>query len=201
MHHRLVLTTLLLLAVPVLCTAQYRIRSGMGVLAGPQAATWHSEAVNYRPVPGATAGLYVPLKAGGRVELQPELHLALGGASHEIVDGNRYVLRTLHAVLPVALKYFPVRGLSLQAGGQAGYLLLARSDGQDANLLLNTLELGVHAGVGAGSQEGFDVTLRYYHGLSNTLLEDRTQYPSARSLQLTIGKRLVQFKYRRLRRR
>lgn len=192
---------LIFLCLPLLCTAQYRVRSAMGLLAGPQGAAWHSEAVDHRPVPGAALGVYVPIKAGPRVAVQPEFQLALGGTSFEMPEGRRTTLRTIHAYLPVGLKYFPANGFCLQLGGQAGYLLAAQRDADAAGDYLSPLDLGIYAGAGLATYSGLDFTLRYYNGLSNTLREDRAMFPTTRALQFTVGKRFHQFSYRRIRRR
>lgn len=201
MPTRYVIAVLLFLMAPALCSAQYRMRSGMGLLGGPQAAAWRSEAVNYLPVAGAVVGAYVPLKIGGHLELQPELLFSLGGAAQDPSDRERSILRTVHAALPMTLKYFPGAGFNLQLGVQGGYLVWAQSDGIDIRPLLNPVDLGASVGVGVATYEGLDFALRYTQGLSNTLLDDDRLYPVSRQLRLTVGKRFMEFKYRRLRRR
>lgn len=201
MSHRPLLAPLIFLCLPQLCTGQYRVRSAMGLFAGAQGAAWHSEAVNHRPVPGAVLGVYVPIKAGPRMAVQSELQLTLGGTSFEIPEGHRATLRTLHANLPVSLKYFPAGGFSLHLGGQAGYLLAAQRDAEAVDPYLNPLDLGVYVGVGLATYSGLDFTLRYYNGLSNALREDRSMFPTTRALQFTVGKRFLQLSYRRIRRR
>lgn len=184
---------LVMLMAPLLGHGQRPSHSGLGYLGGPQAATWRSEAVNYRAVPGLVAGLYVPVWAGNRVEIQPELLLSLQGASRDLPDGERTIMRTLHATMPVSLKIFLNSTVNIQAGVQGGYLLMAKADGQDISDELSPLDMGVNVGVGIGTMRGLDITLRYYSGLSNALVEDLTIYPSNRTLQLTIGHRFKQF--------
>lgn len=198
MDSRTFSTLLLLLAVPFAATAQRAARSGLGYMGGPQLCTWRSELVIYRPMPGVVAGLYAPVWVGNHFEIQPELLLSLGGTSHDVADGGRATLRSLHAVMPVSLKYFPGRTFNLQAGVQGGYLLMAQADGTDASHLLNVLDMGVTIGAGLGFPSGVDLTLRYYEGLSNTLREDHALFPDNHTLQLTVGKRFTQFRHSRL---
>ena len=200
MHVRFLFLPLALVLVPLLGHGQRPARSALGYMGGPQAATWRSEAVIYRPVPGLVAGLHVPIWAGKRVEIQPELLVSLQGAARDLPDGERSTMRSLHANMPVSLKVFLSRTLNIQAGVQGGYLLMARTDGQDVSDKLSPLDMGVTAGVGIGTLNGLDITLRYYSGLSNTLDEDRTVYPSTRTLQLTFGHRFMQFARARRRR-
>lgn len=192
----------LLLAVftmPLCAHAQRPARSGLGYMGGPQLATWHSEAVKYRPVPGFVAGIYAPIGAGNRVEIQPELLLSLQGAARDIPDGDRSTMRNLRAIMPVSLKIFLNRTINLQVGVQGGYLLMAKADGEDISEHLSQLDMGVNAGIGFGSPSGLDLTLRYYTGLSNTLENDHAIFPSNRTLQLTAGYRFMQFERQRRR--
>ena len=193
MNARSLLFPLVVLMVPLFGYGQRSARSGLGYMGGPQAATWRSEAVIYRPVPGLVAGLYVPVWAGRRVEIQPELLLSLQGAARDLPDGERSTMRSLHAIMPVSLKIFLSSTFNIQAGVQGGYLLMARTDGEDVSDNLSPLDMGVNVGLGIGTMSGLDIALRYYSGLSNALAEDRTVYPSNRTLQLTIGHRFMQF--------
>lgn len=162
-------------------------------------ATWHSEAVKYRPIPGFVAGIYAPIWAGSRFELQPELLLSLQGAARDIPDGNRSTMHNLQATMPVSLKVFLSRTFNLQIGVQGGYLIMAKADGEDISDQLSQLDMGMNAGIGFGSPSGLDVTLRYYNGLSNTLEGDNVLFPSNRTLQLTAGYRFMQFERQRRR--
>ena len=166
----------------------------------PQAATWRSEAVIYRPVPGFIAGLYSPIWAGNRVEIQPELLLSLQGAARDLPEGGRSTMRNLSAIVPVSLKLFLTPSFNIQAGAQGGYLILANAGGTDISDHVSKLDLGLNVGLGIGTRSGIDLTLRYYNGLSNTLVEDHAVYPTNRTLQLTVGRRLMQFSKKRFRR-
>ncbi len=181
-------------------TAQTRARSGLGYLAGPQAAKWRSERANYRPVAGAVAGLYAPVWAARRLEVVPELVLSFAGTGNTTPDGATATLRTLEAALPLNAKYYLADGFNLQAGVRGGYLLWATSAGEDARDGLSKLDMGVSIGLGLGSRKGLDLSLRYYNGRSNLLAQDEHLFPASRSVQFTVGKRFMPFTHRRLRR-
>lgn len=200
MHSRSIPLLLAILAYPLIGQAQRPSRSGLGYMGGPQAATWRSEAVNYRPVPGFVAGLYVPIWAGNRVEIQPELLISLQGAARDLPDDGRSTMRNVSAIVPVSLKLFLSPTFQIQAGVQGGYLILAKADGTDISDQVSQLDLGLNIGLGIGTMSGIDLTLRYFTGLSNTLAEDRALYPSNRTLQMTIGHRFMQFSRKRHRR-
>ena len=182
-----------LLMGSLLCNAQRPARSGLGYMGGPQAATWQSEAVIYRPVPGFVAGVYAPIWAGSRVEIQPELLLSLQGTTRDLPDGDHSTLRDLRVALPVSLKLFIGRTFNLQAGVQGSLLLLAKTNGTDVKKELGPLDMGVNVGAGIGTISGMDYTLRYYNGLSNVLAEDKSIYPTNHTLQLTVGYRFMKF--------
>ncbi len=200
MKPRSILPLVAILVYPFGSHAQRPSRSGLGYMFGPQAATWHSEAVIYRPVPGFVAGLYSPIRAGNRWEIQPELLLSLQGAARDRPEGDRSTMRNLSAIIPVSLKLFLTPAFNLQAGVQGGYLILANANGTDISDQVSKLDMGLNAGVGIGTRSGIDLTLRYYNGLSNTLAEDHVVYPTNRNLQLTVGRRFMQFSKKRFRR-
>lgn len=187
------------LVFPATGQAQRPSRSGLGYMGGPQMATWRSEAVNYRPVPGFVAGIYVPIWAGNRFEIQPELLLSLQGAAYELPDGGKQAMHNLRATMPVSLKAFVGQTLNLQAGVQGGYLILAKEEGADISDRVGTLDMGVNIGAGIGTTYGLDLTLRYFTGLSNALVDDEAIFPSNRTLQFTVGYRFMQFERQRRR--
>ena len=200
MQPRSILPLLAILACPLISEAQRASRSGIGLMGGPQAATWHSEAVVYRPVPGCVVGLYSPIWVGNRWEIQPELLLSLEGAARDRPEGERSTMRNLMAIVPVSLKLFLSPSFNIQAGVQGGYLIFANVDGTNINDQVSKLDLGLIIGLGLGTRSGTDLTLRYYYGLSNTLAEDHAVYPTNRTLQLTVGRRFMQFSKKRFRR-
>lgn len=177
--------------------AQRPSQSGIGYMGGPQAATWHSEAVKYRPVPGFVAGLYAPIWGGNRFELQPEFLISMQGAAKDLPDGGRSTMTNWRAVMPISLKIFLNPTINLQAGFQGSYLLLAQAGKQDITSQVSKLDMGMNIGAGIGTWYGLDITLRYYTGLTNALVDDKAIFPSNRSLQLTAGYRFLQFGQRR----
>lgn len=194
-----IIPILSLLAVAQPVQAQRPSHSGVGYMGGPQAATWHSEAATYRIVPGFVIGFYAPIWIGNRWEIQPDLLLSLQGAAKDLPDGGHSSLNSLSAVMPVSLKVFLSPTFNIQAGFQGGYLLFANSGDQDISTQLNTLDMGANIGIGIGTFGGLDVTLRYYTGLRNTLVNDNALFPYNRMLQLTIGHRFSQFSSHRRR--
>ena len=190
---------LFIVALPAL--GQRPSRSGVGFKIGPQWATQHAAEFNYEPVPGAVAGLYVPLWCGHRLELQPELLLSWQGSAHTLHEGSTQVLSMFYVQLPFSAKIFVSNVLNLQCGVQAGKLLLAQVGKTDVSDQYRPFDLGFNLGVGVDLIRGVDLTLRYYSGMS-TVLEDTSGniFPTNRTYQLTMGYRFKQFTHRRARR-
>ncbi|MBL8003263.1 MAG: PorT family protein [Flavobacteriales bacterium] len=182
----------LVLALPAL--GQRTGRSGIGLKAGGQMASWRSAVNTYNAVPGAVAGAYFPIFMGPRLELQPELLGSLQGAGHTYDEGQRSMLRCVYLQVPVTAKFFLSNTFNLQAGLQVGQLMLAQQDGTDVTDELRPFDIGTNMGLGLDLVHGFDLTLRYYSGMTPTLVNDDILFPHNRSMQLTAGYRITQFK-------
>lgn len=148
-------------------------------------------------LPGATVGLYFPLFAGPRLELQPELMLTALGAGYNLADGGHAYVRTVYAQVPIAMKFFLSNTLNLHAGVLGGRLLSAEQHSplgtSDLKSDYSKMDWGFVFGGGAELRPGVDIMLRYYNGMSPILANDQTLFPRNRALQLTIGYRLMKF--------
>jgi hypothetical protein len=182
------------------CIAQRSSRSGYGVKGGFHLAGWRSAVITYDPVPGVTLGGYAPIWVCPSLEVQPELLLSLQGASITLPDDDRRTTRTAYVQLPVTAKFFLNRTFNLQGGIMAGMLVAALANDENVKDGFNSLDHGLLVGLGIDQRNGFDLTLRYYSGMSALLADDQRIYPTNRLLQITAGKRLGQFSQRRLRR-
>ncbi|MEO8590803.1 MAG: outer membrane beta-barrel protein [Flavobacteriales bacterium] len=172
--------------------------SGLGIKGGPLLSDTHSGASRSDKLPGATIGLYFPLHAGTRLELQPEFMLTALGAAYEGSDGEISSVRTVYAQVPIAMKLFLSNAVNFHAGVQGGRLLFAEqytpngtSDLRDS---YSKMDWGVIIGGGVDLRSGVDFMLRYYSGMAPVLLNDESLFPRNRSMQFTIGYRLMQFK-------
>jgi Outer membrane protein beta-barrel domain len=187
------------LLVPFLCAnVAFTQASGLGLKGGPLLSDTHSGASRSTQLPGATIGLYFPLHAGTRLELQPEFVLTAMGAAYEGTDGERSSVRTVYAQVPIAMKIFLTNAVNIHAGVQGGRLLLAEqytpngtSDLRDS---YSKMDWGVIIGAGADLRSGVDFMLRYYSGMAPVLVNDDSLFPRNRAVELTIGYRLLQFK-------
>lgn len=149
-------------------------------------------------IPGFSAGLYAPIAAAPRLEIQPEVLLSMMGTGFIEPDGDRYSIRSLYVQAPVSAKYFLNNEISLQGGVQLGKLLMAQRIDADGTTNVRdhfkTFDMGFALGLGYDLRTGMDVTLRYYSGMPTLLKDDDALFPRSRCLQLTLGKRLMRLK-------
>jgi hypothetical protein len=185
---------IVLLLLNVSAFGQKRSHSGVGLKAGAQMSTWRSAVGTYQPIPGGVVGVYFPIFMGPRFELQPELVGAMLGASRTIGEVKQPEVRSLYLQIPITAKLFLSNAFNLQGGAQFGQLMMAQQEGQDVTDAFNPIDIGLNFGLGLDMIRGWDLTMRYYSGMKPTLVDDDTLFPTNRSLQLTAGYRITQFK-------
>ncbi len=189
------------IAVPALlfiANTLHAQHSGFGVKGGLLLSDVRSGAMSSNLLPGATAGLYAPLRAGERFELQPELLVTALGASYTLPDDDRATVRTVYLQLPLSAKVYIGNTFNLQAGFLMGRLLLAQQrtgDGtEDLTEGYNSWDHGIILGLGADLITGLDLGVRYYNGMKPVLKEDEVLFPRNRSFSLTAGYRIGRFR-------
>jgi hypothetical protein len=185
------------LIIPAAASAQPSARAGMGIKAGGQWSTLLASDVTYTSIPGGLAGVYFPLLAAARLEIQPELLLSYQGCDVQRPEENLSRLRMLYVHLPVCAKLFLTNELNLQGGFQAGKCLSARMDDEGVTDDFRPFDVGFIAGLGVDLRSGFDIAARYYGGTTPVLTETTGVNPRHRLLQLTAGYRILRFSHRR----
>ena len=173
-------------------------RSGVGIKAGPQLNTYRAINIRTTMSPGFSAGVYFPIPAAARLEVQPEIMLSMMGSGFIEPDGDRSTIRSLYVHAPVSAKYYLTNEINLHGGFQFGKLLIAQQTDADgvANVRdrFKSFDTGFIIGAGLDLRTGLDLTLRYYSGMPTLFKGDDTLFPRSRSLQFTIGKRILQLK-------
>jgi hypothetical protein len=186
---------ILLLATPGALIAQY---SGFGIKAGPQANIYRATNIRTIPTPGMTMGVYIPFSAAPRLEVQPEILITILGSGLIEPDGDRMTMRTTYIQAPVSAKYYLGNEFNLQFGVQLARLITAQridaSGTTDVRERYRGFDSGFNLGAGLDMVSGLDFTLRYYSGMPVLLVGDDALFPRNRSLQVTIGKRLIQMR-------
>ncbi|MGV3636326.1 MAG: outer membrane beta-barrel protein [Flavobacteriales bacterium] len=193
--HKRYSASLLCLAFGVVSHAQ---SSGIGIKGGVQASTARAILVRTTPIPGGTAGLYVPWGIAPMVELQPEILVSTMGAQWMEPDGDTYTERSIYLQFPVTVKYFLNNGFNLAAGYQFARPLAAQVNGTEGNRSTidryEAMDHGFVAGFGMDFQHGVDLSLRAYSAMSRFHGDDDALFAKNRSIQLTVGYRFHQFR-------
>jgi hypothetical protein len=173
-------------------------RSGIGIKAGLGGARVGSGAYSTRLAPAGTFGLYVPLLASPRFELQPELLISALGALHTTREGAEHTVHQYYLQVPLVAKIFVSNCVALHGGVQASKLLAADLATQDGSRSVTSEyqrdEIALVMGAGLDLRSGVDITIRYHNGMTPVLVNDEQLLPRNRALFLSVGYRLLAFK-------
>ena len=184
-----------MISIPAMTVAQH---SGIGIKGGLLMSDTRSLSITTNTIPGATAGIYFPLRAGDRLEIQPELLITTLGAGYTLSDGERSTVRTLYLQVPLCAKLYVGNTFNAQGGFLMGRLLLAQQDSPNGNADVtasyNTWDFGIVLGLGADLITGLDIGLRYYNGMRTVLVDDDIYFPRNRAYMLTLGYRIGRLK-------
>jgi hypothetical protein len=174
--------------------------SGIGIKGGFVNSSMQSEVTGFGPIPGATLGLYMPLHTGPRMELQPEMLFTTLGARYNLPDGDGFTDRILYLQFPLVMKLYLGNAVNVQPAIQPSYKLKAWRTGaestDDISGYYNNIDFALIPGLGIDLRSGWDMTIRYQHGVSASLANDQTVFPRHRALSFTLGYRVVQYKLR-----
>ncbi len=129
---------------------------------------------------GFHVGGLAELKISEKFSLQPELLFSQQGAKAEFRDpdfpeDNFDTKTTLSYVnLPIMAKFYPIEGLSIEAGPQVGFLVSDKTelsapgvpDMDDDTAKYKTFDFGLNIGAGYKMENGLMFQLRYNFGLT-----------------------------------
>ena len=206
--YTLILCTLWLGAT---CMAQNQ-KVKLGVKAGLNISslTFDESELNSSGKTGFTAGLMVDIPMAKNFSIQPELLYSEQGVKSSFSDSDvtnsnyNGTIKLNYLNIPVMLKYYVVKGLSLQAGPQIGILLKANNKYQDNFLgydnhesfdlkkYSSSIDTSVNLGLGYQFKDKFYADARYNISYSNVFKESDVDYfitndMKNRVFQLTIG--------------
>lgn len=190
--------TLALLSSLVFGVVSHAQSAGIGIKGGALVSTVKALHLRSSPLPGATAGLYVPWGFAPMWEIQPEALVTVLGASFTEPDGDRSTVRSMYFQVPVVLKKYFNNQFNLCFGYQFGKVLSAQEqrDGgsSDVTERFEDLDMGFVGGAGLDFDSGLDLSLRAYSAMTPSYANDDAIFPKYRSLQFTVGYRFVQFR-------
>jgi hypothetical protein len=130
---------------------------------------------------GFHAGAFLEFKALGKIAIQPELLFSTQGAKFEN-DLSVSTTKMNYMMVPVMVKYYPIAGLFVEAGPQAGFLVTAKQDVENKITSANSSEdikdktkafdMSANVGVGYDILDKVVIQVRYCIGLTNTSTVD-----------------------------
>ncbi|WP_409415650.1 porin family protein [Flavobacterium sp. PS2] len=122
---------------------------------------------------GFHVGGFAEIKVMDKFFIQPELLYSAQGAKFDSPFGD-YDAKLNYLNIPVLAKYYVTKEFSVEAGPQIGFLLSAKTDGEDAKDGYKSTDIGFNLGAGYNFTENLSVGIRYTIGLSG--LADRGDY-------------------------
>ncbi len=146
-----------------------------GVKAGLNLANLTGDIDNNKALTSFHVGAVAEFEISDEFSFQPELVYSAQGThfkySEDLGGGNSidvdYKTNLSYLNLPLMAKYEVSEGISLLAGPQIGFLMSAKSDGNDIKDSMKGIDFGVNLGAAYELESGMFFDLRYNIGLSN----------------------------------
>lgn len=139
-----------------------------GVKAGLNLSSLTGDAQDAKSLVGFQVGGFAEIKIIDKLAIQPELLFSTQGAKFDGFDGDSdYDTKLNYLNIPVLAKYFITDAFTVEAGPQIGFLLSAKTDGDDVKDDVKSVDLGFNFGAGYNFTENLSVGLRYTLGLSS----------------------------------
>ena len=128
-------------------------------------------------------GVLSEIPISEKFSFQPELMYSGQGYSS---NGNTIALSYIN--IPLMGKYYLIKGLSVEAGPQIGFLFSAKNDKTDVKDSFNTFDFGVNFGLGYKFNNGLNFGARYNLGLTDiNNLENSSSKNKNGVFQLSVG--------------
>ncbi|WP_291141996.1 porin family protein [Flavobacterium sp. UBA7680] len=139
-----------------------------GVKGGLNLSTLGGDASGVSSLVGFHVGGFAEIKIIDKLAIQPELLFSTQGAKEKFF-GESYNTNLNYINVPVLAKYFITDQFTVEAGPQIGFLVSAKTDGEDVKDLYKSIDAGFNIGAGYNFTENLSVNLRYYFGLANVV--------------------------------
>lgn len=146
---------------------------------------------------GFFAGALLEFKILEKIALQPELLFSEQGAEFQSKNlTSSTTMKADYLIVPIMVKYYLKRGLFLEAGPQAGFLISAKQDVE--NRITNTstsenikddtkvFDMSANVGIGYDIFDKVVTQIRYCIGITNTSTLENTDIKNG-VFQLSVG--------------
>jgi len=116
---------------------------------------------------GFQVGGFAEIKVIERLSIQPEVLFSTQGAKLDGGSFGDFDTKLNYINVPVLAKFYITKQFTVEAGPQIGFLVSAKSEGDDVKDSFKSVDTGFNFGVGYNFTENLGVGLRYTVGLSN----------------------------------
>ncbi|MDQ6472244.1 porin family protein [Flavobacterium sp. LHD-80] len=141
---------------------------------------------------GFQVGGFAEIKIIDRLSIQPEVLFSTQGAKLEFA-GDDWDNKVNYINVPVLAKFYITKQFTAEAGPQLGFLVSAKSEGEDVKDNFKSVDTGFNFGLGYNFTDNVSAGIRYTVGLSNILdydVDDIDEYydsPKNSVLALTLA--------------
>ncbi len=157
--------------------AQAQLKFGAKV--GLNIATITGDIEDAKSKVGPLFGVFATYSVSDKLAIQPELLYSMQGCKVDAYyeDEEEYYeeeveIKLDYILVPIMVKFYPVTGLSLQAGPQFGFLTRAKMDDEDMKDDVKKFDFALNLGAGYELENGLGLDLRYSFGLTDANKEE-----------------------------
>ena len=148
-----------------------------GVKAGMNVSNFTGYQEDVKSLTGFHLGGFAEIKIAKKFAFQPEFLFSTQGTTVEGFNGDSNMTVKLNYLnIPVLAKYYITDAFTVEAGPQIGFLVSAKSRGDDVSDLYKSTDYGLNLGCGYDFTEDFSIGVRYTIGLSN-IADFSGEYP------------------------
>lgn len=200
----------LFITTAIVCLSQliYGQNYELGFKGGFNLSSFRGDNDNLNPIAGFHAGVFMDYKLSEMFSVQSEMLYSGVGAKNSIdmPEGKfRETLRLGYVSVPIMLKYYPVKRLSIGLGGEAGWMVSARVKYDEGSIVsaagtcnkctmdqMEKFTVGINTGVGYELSRQLIIEARYQLGLTDVYKNNNAVSGTFRNsvLQLSVGYKL-----------
>ncbi|WP_264553602.1 porin family protein [Flavobacterium sp. N2038] len=172
---RIILVTIVLMAFGFTNaqSTRYGVKGGLNV----SGITGYAE--DTKTLIGFHVGGFAEIKVIEKLAIQPEFLFSTQGTVIEGFNGDsNTTVKVNYLNIPVLAKYSISNAFTVEAGPQIGFLLSAKTRGEDVSDLYKSTDFGFNLGCGYNFTENISVGARYTIGLTDVNdASDESLYP------------------------
>ena len=179
----------LVLVIVACLSANAQLQFGTKV--GLDLTNFWGKDIKYTILLNYQAGLLMEYKFNPRFGIAPEVVFAAQGGQWKGYSGNHVRHHSNYINVPVMLKYYATKGLSIDFGPQIGFNVYSKSTGENKVYDLKDWTKPVDFGIGLGATGDIDkntfLQVRYTLGLTHVFKSDDDEYRKNSNFQLAFG--------------